>query len=84
MIEEQREVAALPPELLRGQIAIVTGGSRGIGRAAALRLAEAGADVVVNYIHNEAAAEEVARNIRGSVNIIESRRCVVAVSALTS
>jgi 3-oxoacyl-[acyl-carrier protein] reductase len=81
MIEEQREVAALPPELLRGQVAIVTGGSRGIGRAAALRLAEAGADVVVNYINNEAAAEEVARSIRElGVNALTVRADVADVN----
>ena len=56
---------ALPSKLLSGRVAIVTGGSRGIGRATVLRLAEAGADVVVNYIQNEAAAEEVARQARG-------------------
>src|ERR1700730_2685224 len=56
---------ALPSKLLSGRVTIVTGGSRGIGRATVLRLAEAGADVVVNYIQNEAAAEEVARQARG-------------------
>jgi 3-oxoacyl-[acyl-carrier protein] reductase len=55
---------ALPSKLLTGRVAIVTGGSRGIGRATVLRLAEAGADVVINYIQNEAAAEEVARQAR--------------------
>jgi 3-oxoacyl-[acyl-carrier protein] reductase len=45
--------------LLRGKTAIITGGSRGIGRSTALRLAEAGANVVVNYLSNEAAAEGV-------------------------
>lgn len=46
----------LPSGLLRGKTAIVTGASRGIGRATALRLAEAGANVVVNYYQYEAAA----------------------------
>lgn len=41
------------------QVAIVTGGSRGIGRACCLLLAEDGFDIVVNYAGNRAAAEEV-------------------------
>lgn len=41
------------------QVAIVTGGSRGIGRACCLLLAEDGYDIVVNYSSNRAAAEEV-------------------------
>ena len=48
---------------LTGKTAIVTGGSRGIGRAAALTLAEAGADVAVIYASNTAAAEETVRLI---------------------
>ncbi len=43
---------------LSGKSAIVTGGSRGIGRAIALRLAEQGADVCFSYLGNAAAAEE--------------------------
>lgn len=43
-----------------GKIALVTGGSRGIGRACAEALAEQGATVVVNYVKGEAAAREVA------------------------
>ncbi len=46
-----------------GKVAVVTGGSRGIGRAIALRLAEGGAKVVVNYRSNEQAANEVVEQI---------------------
>lgn len=48
----------LPTNLFAGKAAIVTGASRGVGRATALRLAEAGADVVVNYLSNDAEAAE--------------------------
>jgi enoyl-[acyl-carrier protein] reductase III len=47
-----------------GKVALVTGGSRGIGRAIALRLAQGGADVVINFFRNRAAAEETATAIR--------------------
>lgn len=48
----------LPNNLFAGKTAIVTGASRGVGRATALRLAEGGADVVVNYLSNDDEAME--------------------------
>ena len=48
---------------LKGRTALVTGGSRGIGRAVALAMAEEGADVAVNYVSSEGAAKEVAEQI---------------------
>jgi len=48
---------------LSGKVALVTGSSRGIGRACAIRLAQAGADVIVNYVTSRAAAMEVAAEI---------------------
>lgn len=50
--------------MLNGKTAVVTGGSRGIGKAIALRLAEDGADIAVVYAGNTAAAEETCESIR--------------------
>ena len=49
---------------LKGQVAVVTGSSSGIGRATALALAAAGADMVVHAAHNREAAEATAKQIR--------------------
>ncbi len=50
---------------LENQVALVTGGSRGIGRACALKLAQEGATVVVNYAKSEAEAMGVEKEIEG-------------------
>ncbi|MBA4184745.1 MAG: 3-oxoacyl-ACP reductase FabG [Acidobacteria bacterium] len=51
----------LPANLFQGKTAIVTGASRGVGRATALRLAESGANVVVNYLSREEEANETVK-----------------------
>ncbi|MFG3531832.1 SDR family oxidoreductase [Streptomyces sp. NPDC047917] len=53
----------MPLPLLRGQKALVTGASSGIGRATAVELGRAGADVVVNHVAGREAAEDVVREI---------------------
>ncbi len=58
--------------------ALVTGGSRGIGRASALRLAGAGADVAITYVENETAANATAEEIRA----LGRRALVVQADAL--
>jgi glucose 1-dehydrogenase len=57
-----------PQNWLKGQRALVTGASSGIGREIALALGTYGADVVVNYIAGEAAAQQVAADIRKTGN----------------
>lgn len=51
------------PALLKGQKALVTGANSGIGKACAIALGRAGADVVVNYVRGEDAAKEVVETI---------------------
>lgn len=55
-----------PPLPLKNRVAIVTGGSRGIGKAIALHLASLGAGVVINYTSNSAQADSVAAQINST------------------
>jgi 3-oxoacyl-[acyl-carrier protein] reductase len=50
---------------VKGRVALVTGGGRGIGRAIATRLSEEGTQVAISYRANDAAAEETANLVRG-------------------
>jgi 3-oxoacyl-[acyl-carrier protein] reductase len=59
---------------LRGKHALVTGGSRGIGRGIALRLAESGAKVAVHYHVNEGAARETLDRVRKTAPTASSSR----------
>jgi 3-oxoacyl-[acyl-carrier protein] reductase len=73
---------------LSGKTAVVTGGSRGIGRAVAIRLATQGADVAFSYLGNEAAAAETttavealgrrAMAIQGDVSAADQAEAVIA------
>ena len=66
---------------LDGQTALVTGGGRGIGRAIAIALAEAGAEVVVNYANSASAAEAVVEQIRSAGGSAYALKANVAVEA---
>ena len=65
------------PARFLDQIAIITGASRGIGRGIAVAFAREGADIVLNYASNHAAAEEVASEIRAL-----GRRCVLVAGSV--
>lgn len=54
----------IPAHLLKGQKALVTGANSGIGKATAIGLGRAGADVVVNYVADREAAEQVVAEIK--------------------
>lgn len=49
---------------LEGRVALVTGGSRGIGRATCIALAEAGCDVIVNFLQSHEGANEVVQQVQ--------------------
>ena len=69
------------PASLDGQTALVTGGGRGIGRAIAIALSEAGAEVVVNYANSAAAAEEVVAQITAAGGQAYALKANVSVEA---
>ncbi|MEN0037873.1 MAG: 3-oxoacyl-ACP reductase family protein [Cellvibrio sp.] len=62
----QSNIAVQANQSLSGKVALVTGGSRGIGAATAKRLASQGAAVAITYASNSASAEEVVQQIRDS------------------
>jgi 3-oxoacyl-[acyl-carrier protein] reductase len=66
---------------LEGRVALVTGASRGIGRAVAVALAGAGAKVIVNYVASEAAAAEVVAEVTAAGGVAVAARFDVADAA---
>ena len=70
-----------PSASLAGQTALVTGGGRGIGRAIALALGEAGAEVVVNYSNSAAAADDVVAAITAAGGQAYALKANVSVEA---
>ncbi|WP_309505060.1 SDR family oxidoreductase [Streptomyces sp. KM273126] len=64
-VTQEAPQGVIPAQLLKGQKALVTGGNSGIGRATAIGLGRAGADVVVNYVAGREQAEQVVEEISG-------------------
>ena len=56
----------MDPQKLKGQVALVTGADSGIGKGVAIAIAQAGARVLVNYVHNQKAADEVVAEIKAA------------------
>lgn len=70
--------------MLKGKVAVVTGGSRGIGRAICLKLAENGADIALIFAGNEVKAQETAREAAAFGVRAQAYRCNVADFAETT
>jgi 3-oxoacyl-[acyl-carrier protein] reductase len=74
-----------------GRVVLVTGGSRGIGRACAVAFAKAGATVIVGYARNEAAAQETMSALSGAagrgaalrLDVSDAHACAAAVESIT-
>jgi 3-oxoacyl-[acyl-carrier protein] reductase len=67
---------------LKGKTALVTGGSRGIGRATVLRLARDGARIVFTYKENKAAAEELLGLVPGAVAVRADQEDLAGIDAI--
>jgi enoyl-[acyl-carrier protein] reductase III len=79
-------------QFLSGKTALITGSSRGIGRAIALELARCGADIALHYVRKKQAAEEVAAAIEGmgrraillKANLAEAEQIEAMLNELTA